>query len=48
MSVAILHVFVNPVTLFDLWQNGQVTELAAMGVLWMCYMLTTWRYQLPA
>jgi iron(III) transport system permease protein len=56
MSVAILHVFVNPATLFDLRQNGQVTELAAMGVLWMCYMLTvstvfhvvTWRYQLPA
>ena len=23
------------VTLFDLWQNGQVTELAAMGVLWV-------------
>jgi iron(III) transport system permease protein len=23
------------VTLFDLWQNGQVTELAAMGVIWI-------------
>lgn len=23
------------VTLFDLWENGQVTELAAMGVTWM-------------
>jgi iron(III) transport system permease protein len=27
------------VTLFDLWQNGQVTELAAMGVLWVLLML---------
>ena len=44
------------VTLFDLWQNGQVTELAAMGVLWMSFMLvvaacfhfTTRRYQLSA
>lgn len=27
------------VTLFDLWQNGQVTELAAMGVLWVVLML---------
>ena len=27
------------VTLFDLWQNGQVTELAAMGVLWVALML---------
>jgi iron(III) transport system permease protein len=44
------------VTLFDLWQNGQVTELAAMGVLWMCFMLVvstafhvvTRRYQLAA
>jgi hypothetical protein len=26
------------VTLFDLWQNGQVTELAAMGVLWLAFM----------
>jgi len=25
------------VTLFDLWQNGQVTELAAMGVLWLAF-----------
>ena len=23
------------VTLFDLWENGQVTELSAMGVSWM-------------
>jgi iron(III) transport system permease protein len=43
-------------TLFDLWQNGQITELAAMGVLWMSFMLmvsvafhvTTRRYQLSA
>jgi iron(III) transport system permease protein len=42
------------VTLFDLWQNGQVTELAAMGVLWVALMLavsaclhfTAARYQL--
>ena len=26
------------VTLFDLWQNGQVTELASMGVLWVILM----------
>ncbi len=26
------------VTLFDLWENGQVTELAAMGVTWMALM----------
>ncbi|HEX2724252.1 MAG TPA: iron ABC transporter permease [Beijerinckiaceae bacterium] len=26
------------VTLFDLWQNGQVTELASMGVLWVVLM----------
>ncbi len=26
---------VMAVTLFELWQNGQVTELAAMGVLWI-------------
>ena len=26
------------VTLFDLWQNGQVTELAAMGVIWVALM----------
>jgi iron(III) transport system permease protein len=25
-------------TLFELWQNGQVTELAAMGVLWIALM----------
>ena len=29
---------VMAVTLFELWQNGQVTELAAMGVLWMVLM----------
>src|SRR5260370_21983005 len=42
------------VTLFDLWQNGQVTELAAMGVLWValmlvvsaCFHFTARRYQL--
>jgi iron(III) transport system permease protein len=42
------------VTLFDLWQNGQVTELAAMGVLWValmlvvsaCFHLTARRFQL--
>jgi iron(III) transport system permease protein len=42
------------VTLFDLWQNGQVTELAAMGVLWValmlvvsgCFHVTARRYQL--
>src|SRR4051812_3332626 len=41
-------------TLFDLWQNGQITELAAMGVLWLsfmlvvsaCFFFTTRRYQL--
>lgn len=26
------------VTLFDLWENGQVTELSAMGVSWMALM----------
>ena len=26
------------VTLFDLWQNGQATELAAMGVIWVALM----------
>jgi len=26
------------VTLFELWQNGQVTELAAMGVVWIALM----------
>jgi iron(III) transport system permease protein len=44
------------VTLFDLWQNGQVTELAAMGVLWValmlvvsaCFHFTTRRFQLNA
>ncbi len=42
------------VTLFDLWQNGQVTELAAMGVLWValmlvvssCFHFTATRFQL--
>jgi len=42
------------VTLFDLWQNGQVTELAAMGALWValmlvvsaCFHFTTRRYGL--
>ena len=29
---------VMAVTLFDLWQNGQVTELASMGVVWICLM----------
>jgi iron(III) transport system permease protein len=29
---------VMAVTLFELWQNGQVTELASMGVLWMMLM----------
>ena len=29
---------VMAVTLFELWQNGQVTELAAMGVLWIMLM----------
>ena len=29
---------VMAVTLFDLWQNGQVTELASMGVLWIVLM----------
>jgi iron(III) transport system permease protein len=59
-SVALPLLLVGPgteliaVTLFDLWQNGQVTELAAMGVLWLSFMLvvsagfffTTRRYQL--
>jgi hypothetical protein len=26
------------VTLFEMWQNGQVTELAAMGVVWIALM----------
>jgi iron(III) transport system permease protein len=61
-SVALPLLLVGPgteliaVTLFDLWQNGQITELAAMGVLWMGFMLmvsavfflTTRRYQLSA
>ena len=43
-SVALPLLLVGPgtelvaVTLFDLWQNGQVTELAAMGVLWLAFM----------
>ena len=44
------------VTLFELWQNGQVTELAAMGVLWVILMTTiavvfyaiTRKYQIQA
>ncbi len=31
---------VMAVTLFDLWQNGQVPELAAMGVVWIALMTT--------
>ncbi len=31
---------VMAVTLFDLWQNGQATELAAMGVAWIVVMTT--------
>jgi iron(III) transport system permease protein len=44
-SVALPLLLVGPgtevvaVLLFDLWQNGQVTELAAMGVLWGSFML---------
>lgn len=44
-SVALPLLLVGPgteviaVLLFDLWQNGQVTELAAMGVLWSAFML---------
>jgi iron(III) transport system permease protein len=59
-SVALPLMLVGPgteivaVTLFDLWQNGQVTELAAMGVLWgafmlvvsTCFYVSTRRYQL--
>ena len=39
---------VMAVTLFDLWQNGQVTELASMGVLWIVLMtlVSTVFYQL--
>ncbi len=61
-SVALPLLLVGPgteliaVTLFDLWQNGQITELAAMGILWLAFMLvvstcfhfTTRRYQLAA
>jgi iron(III) transport system permease protein len=61
-SVAVPLLLVGPgteliaVTLFDLWQNGQITELAAMGVLWMsfmivvsiCFHVITRRYQLSA
>jgi iron(III) transport system permease protein len=59
-SVALPLMLVGPgteivaVTLFDLWQNGQVTELAAMGVLWValmlivsaCFHFTTRRFRL--
>jgi iron(III) transport system permease protein len=44
-SVALPLLLVGPgteliaITLFDLWQNGQITELAAMGVLWAGFML---------
>jgi iron(III) transport system permease protein len=44
-SVALPLLLVGPgteviaVLLFDLWQNGQVTELAAVGVLWSAFML---------
>jgi iron(III) transport system permease protein len=58
-SVALPLLLVGPgtevvaVLLFDLWQNGQVTELAAMGVLWgifmvavsTCFHFSTRRYQ---
>ncbi len=61
-SVALPLLLVGPgtevvaVLLFDLWQNGQVTELAAMGVLWGAFMLvvstcfhfSTKRYQFSA
>jgi iron(III) transport system permease protein len=61
-SVALPLLLVGPgteliaVTLFDLWQNGQITELAAMGVLWAsfmlvvsaCFHLTTRRFGLTA
>jgi iron(III) transport system permease protein len=61
-SVALPLLLVGPgteliaVNLFDLWQNGQITELAAMGVLWMsvmvvvsaCFFLMTRKYQLSA
>ena len=44
------------VTLFDLWQNGQVTELASMGITWVslmivvsaCFHFVTRRYQVMA
>jgi len=29
---------VMAVTLFELWQNGQVTELASMGIVWIAIM----------
>jgi len=29
---------VMAVVLFELWQNGQVTELASMGVVWIALM----------
>ncbi len=27
------------VTLFDLWFNGQITELAALGIVWTTFMM---------
>jgi iron(III) transport system permease protein len=61
-SVALPLLLVGPgtevvaVLLFDLWQNGQVTELAAMGVLWgafmvavsTCFHFSTKRYRFAA
>ena len=42
-------------TLFDLWNNGQIDELAAMGVIWtalmtmfsVAFFVVARRYQLP-
>ena len=59
-SVALPLLLVGPgtelvaVTLFDSWQNGQVTELAAMGVMWLtfvsivaaCFHVVARRYRL--
>jgi len=59
-SVALPLLLVGPgtelvaVTLFDSWQNGQVTELAAMGVTWLtfvsivaaCFHVVARRYRL--
>jgi iron(III) transport system permease protein len=45
-AVAMAILLVGPgsqvvaVTLFDLWDNGQVTELSAMGVSWTALMTT--------